>query len=236
MLGGEFVTHDRPQQAALEVVGPDFPGIGALGGSLAMYEEWYALKNFAPDLHVILVQQTADMIGGCYRRPPFPVTWARMHGKGRVFYTSLGHCEHTWTHSGFQQIALAGLAWVLGRVDADVTPNIHQSYAGCGSMASRALLRPPLDAGQHLDKKSENHQPMDTSAGTSLRQRRSETARSGQRRSISVPIRFWRPSSRFAGDGSTWIAAWLWGTRVLPAAGRIWRSRCDGWDCGPAIG
>ncbi len=85
MLGGEFVTHDRPQQAALEVVGPDFPGIGALGGSLAMYEEWYALKNFAPDLRVILVQRTDDMIGGCYGRPPFPVTWARMHGKGRFF-------------------------------------------------------------------------------------------------------------------------------------------------------
>ena len=91
-----------------------------------MYEEWYALKNFAPDLHVILVQQTKDMIGGCYQRPPYPVTWARMHGKGRVFYTSLGHCEDTWTHPGFSQIALAGLAWILRRVEADVTPNIQQ--------------------------------------------------------------------------------------------------------------
>ncbi len=126
MVGGEFVTHDQPQQATLEVVGPDFPGAGGLGGSWAMYEEWYALKNFAPDLHVILTQHTADMIGPCYRRPPFPVTWARMHGKGRVFFTSLGHHEHTWTQRGFQQLALGGLAWVLGRVDADVTPNIHR--------------------------------------------------------------------------------------------------------------
>jgi hypothetical protein len=126
MVGGEFVTHDRAQQATLEVVGADFPGAAALGGSLGMYEEWYALKNFAPDLRVILVQQTANMIGGCYRRPPFPVTWARMHGKGRVFYTSLGYREHTWAHPDFQQIALAGLAWVLGRVDADLTPNIHR--------------------------------------------------------------------------------------------------------------
>jgi type 1 glutamine amidotransferase len=126
MVGGEFVTHDQSQQATLKVVSPDFPGAAELGGSLTMYEEWYALKNFGTDLHVILVQHTPGMIGGCYRRPPFPVTWARMHGKGRVFYTSLGHGEHVWTHRGFQQLALGALAWVLGRVDADVTPNIHR--------------------------------------------------------------------------------------------------------------
>ncbi len=126
MLGGEFVTHDRRQVATLKVVAPDFPGMAGLGESFAMYDEWYALKNFAPDLHVILSQQTAGMVGACYRRPPFPVTWARMHGKGRVFYTSLAHGENAWTHEGFQQIALGGLAWILGRVDADVTPNLHQ--------------------------------------------------------------------------------------------------------------
>jgi hypothetical protein len=126
MVGGEFITHDQPQQGTLQVAAPDFPGMGALGGSLAMHEEWYAMKNFAPDLHAILVQQTRDMIGGCYGRPSYPVTWARMHGRGRVFYTSLGHCDATWTHPGFQQIALAGLAWILRRVEADITPNIRQ--------------------------------------------------------------------------------------------------------------
>ena len=60
----------------------------------------------------------------CYDRPPFPATWARMHGKGRVFYTSLGHREEVWSSATFDQILLGGLSWALGRVEADITPNI----------------------------------------------------------------------------------------------------------------
>jgi acyl-coenzyme A synthetase/AMP-(fatty) acid ligase/type 1 glutamine amidotransferase len=126
MIGGEFVTHDIMQHAAMQVVSAQFPGVGELGASSALYEEWYTLKNFAPDLHVIHVQQTADMVGECYRRPPFPITWARMHGKGRVFFTTLGHRENIWTQSAFQQLAMVGLEWVLGRLDVDITPNVAQ--------------------------------------------------------------------------------------------------------------
>ena len=44
--------------------------------------------------------------------------------RGRVFYTSMGHREDVWTNPTFQQIALGGIAWALGNVEADVTPNI----------------------------------------------------------------------------------------------------------------
>jgi uncharacterized protein len=91
-----------------------------------MLEEWYAMKNFAQDLHVILVQETAGMKGDCYQRPPFPSTWARRQGQGRVFFTSLAHREDVWEGSVLQQIVLGGLAWALGDVDADITPNIAQ--------------------------------------------------------------------------------------------------------------
>jgi type 1 glutamine amidotransferase len=49
-----------------------------------------------------------------------------MHEKGRVFYTSLGHREDVWSGAIFEQIVLGGLAWALGRVQADITPNIDQ--------------------------------------------------------------------------------------------------------------
>jgi type 1 glutamine amidotransferase len=91
-----------------------------------MLEEWYSLKNFAPNLHVILVQETAGMNGRDYQRPPFPATWARMHGKGRVFYTSMGHREDVWTDERFQKIFLGGLGWSVGNVEADVTPNMSE--------------------------------------------------------------------------------------------------------------
>jgi hypothetical protein len=64
------------------------------------------------------------MTDSLYQRPPYPATWARLHGKGRVFYTSMGHREDVWTNSIFQQIILGGIAWALRNVDADVTPNI----------------------------------------------------------------------------------------------------------------
>ena len=124
MIGAEFIVHGAQQKATMKVVSPNFPGIKGLGDSFALNEEWYAQHKFAPDLHVILVQETAGMEGPMYQRPPYPATWARMHGKGRVFYTSMGHREDVWTNPIFQQIVLGGIAWALRNVDADVAPNI----------------------------------------------------------------------------------------------------------------
>ena len=126
MIGGEFVAHGPQQQATMRVCSPRFPGMEGLTGSFRLMEEWYSLKNFNQDLHVILAQETSDMRGECYQRPSYPSTWARMHGKGRVFFTSMGHRENVWVESPFQPIVLGGLSWVLGRVDVDVTPNIDQ--------------------------------------------------------------------------------------------------------------
>lgn len=67
----------------------------------------------------------------------FPVAWNRMHGQGRVFYTSLGHREDLWDDSAelkgrvnsietskkFQQHALGGIKWALGLAEGSVTPN-----------------------------------------------------------------------------------------------------------------
>ena len=124
MLGGEFVKHGPQQVATQRVTSPNFPGLEGVGDSFELNEEWYALKNFAKDLHVILVQETEGMKGDCYQRPPFPATWARLHGKGRVYYTSLGHRHDVWTNPLCQQIVKGGFDWALGNVEADLTPNL----------------------------------------------------------------------------------------------------------------
>ncbi len=123
MLGGEFISHGPQQEAKMRVVDTAFPGIGEQK-EFKLNEEWYSLKNFAPDLHVLLVQETEGMQGQDYKRPPYPATWARQHGKGRVFYTSMGHREDVWTNPLFQSIVVGGLRWATGQVDADITPNI----------------------------------------------------------------------------------------------------------------
>jgi len=126
MVGGQFVRHGVQQEATMRVVSPSFPGASKLGRSFRKREEWYAMKDFARDMHVVLVQETEGMKGAIYQRPSFPATWARRQGKGRVFYTSMGHREDVWTSKPFQQILLGGIAWGLGDVDADLSPNIDQ--------------------------------------------------------------------------------------------------------------
>jgi uncharacterized protein len=145
MLGGEFIRHGSQQKAWMRVVDPKFPGSDGVK-DFQLLEEWYTLKNFAPDLHVVLVQDTEDMLVANrkfdklkpedpeanpktikefdYQRPNFPATWARKHEKGRVFYTSMGHREDVWENPTFQQILLGGLSWAFGDVEADVTPNL----------------------------------------------------------------------------------------------------------------
>ncbi|MCS6851909.1 MAG: ThuA domain-containing protein [Gemmataceae bacterium] len=135
MLGGEFIRHGAQQKAWMRIVDPHFPGLQGLK-DFELHEEWYSLKNFAPDLHVILVQDTKGMTGSDYSRPNYPATWARRHGRGRVFYTSMGHREDVWSNTIFQQILLGGLSWALGNVEADVTPNLK-------AVTPEAMRMPP---------------------------------------------------------------------------------------------
>jgi type 1 glutamine amidotransferase len=137
MLGGEFIVHGNQQKATMKVASPKFPGLDGVE-DFTILEEWYALKNFAKDLHVILVQETKGMAiaknDACYDRPPFPATWARMHGKGRVFYTSLGHREDVWTNPTCEKVISGGFRWTLQDVEADITPNIAPAAPHCDQL------------------------------------------------------------------------------------------------------
>jgi uncharacterized protein len=130
MIGGEFIIHGNQQPSRIEIVDSNFPGIakgfGASGQSFTITDEWYALKNFADNLHVIFVQGTEGMKGHMYERPNFPITWARAYGKGRVFYTSMGHREDVWENPMYQALLLGALGWSTGVVDASIEPNIRQ--------------------------------------------------------------------------------------------------------------
>jgi hypothetical protein len=131
MIGAEFIIHGTQQKGHLIVADKSFPGISAVPDDFAPTEEWYSLKDFAPDLHVLLVQDTSMMKtnGGnnrTYIRPNYPETWAHMYGSGRVFYTSMGHREDVWASPVFQKVLIGGINWAVGNVDADVTPNLSK--------------------------------------------------------------------------------------------------------------
>jgi len=134
MIGGEFIVHGAQQEAIIRAASPKFPGVKQFGESQKLKEEWYALKNFAKDLHVILIEDNEGMTGDCYQRPPFPATWARMHKKGRVFYTSFGHRDDIWTNPQVQGIIAGGLTWAMGNVKVKVKPNIDKVTPKAGQL------------------------------------------------------------------------------------------------------
>ena len=47
------------------------------------------------------------------------MAWVRDYGKGRVFYTSLGHGREAWTNPHFQRLAVRGIYWAAGRDPKD---------------------------------------------------------------------------------------------------------------------
>jgi len=130
MLGGEFIRHGPQQSPTVQVVDSNFPGCEKLGAGFQLLDEWYTFKDFAKDMHVILAIDTKGMKGIDYQRAPYPSTWARTEGKGRVFYTGMGHREDVWTNPLFQNLILGGIGWAAGNVDAVVTPNIETATPG----------------------------------------------------------------------------------------------------------
>ncbi|MEI6195324.1 MAG: ThuA domain-containing protein, partial [Verrucomicrobiota bacterium] len=129
-IGGEFIIHGAQQVATNRVIDPNFPGFEKAGDSFAFHEEWYSLKDFAPDDHALTVIDAPHMKGPMYERPPYPTTWARKQGNGRVWYSALGHREDVWTNPTFQQILVGGIKWALGEIPADMTPNLLTAAPG----------------------------------------------------------------------------------------------------------
>jgi type 1 glutamine amidotransferase len=133
MLGGEFIVHGsepRLQDANLMVNDPKFPGLEGVASPVSFNEEWYSLKDFVTDLHVILTLDTHGMKGECYQRSPYPMTWARMHGKGRVFYTAMGDRPENWKNEFFLNLLGGGIRWAIGDVNVPLDANLKQAAPG----------------------------------------------------------------------------------------------------------
>lgn len=134
VLGGEFLKHNAQQVAVAHVIDPVFPGCEKVGDKLELMEEWYTLKNFAPDLHTLLVMDTAGMQGPDYQRPSFPLAWARAQGKGRVWFNAMGHREDIWDNPKFQALLVGGIKWAGGRLPADIKPNRQAAAPGADTL------------------------------------------------------------------------------------------------------
>jgi len=104
LIGSQFATHPPDHKyEEVRIVDAAHQATTRLS-DFALVEELYVLKNVRDDVRVL-----AETTWQCR---PMPVLYARTEGKGRVFYTALGHGVRQWKVSGFQRSLLHGLDWV----------------------------------------------------------------------------------------------------------------------------
>lgn len=127
MIGARYDIHPwGTTEGKLIVNDPHFPGMEFKTGD-EFKDEFYALKDFHADqIHVIL---SLDLQGlDMTRRDVHPgdslaLAYAKMYGKGRVFYSTFAHAPATWDDPRVKDLYMGAIKWALGLVDADVTPN-----------------------------------------------------------------------------------------------------------------
>jgi type 1 glutamine amidotransferase len=127
MLGGQYDDHPWGSTSGTVInEDPNFPATRHFPATFQFSDEFYQTKGYSRDkMHVLLRLDMAKMPPnpGVHRTDgDFPLAWAKMYGKGRVFYSSLGHAAGTWDNPDVYHMYFEALKWSLGLSDADVTP------------------------------------------------------------------------------------------------------------------
>jgi uncharacterized protein len=128
MIGGYFDEHPWGTfDAPILVEDPAFPGMRQWPSAFVFNDEIYQMRNFSRDKVRVLMRLDASKLDLANPRVhrkdrDFAVTWAKMYGKGRVYYSTLGHPVENWDKPEMQTMYVEAIKWAMGLVDADVTP------------------------------------------------------------------------------------------------------------------
>jgi len=126
MIGGYYDEHPwLTFDAPIIVEDPSFPGMQQFPRSFVLRDEIYQMRNYSRDKVRVLMRLNVsklDMKNKNVHRTDgdFAVTWAKMYGKGRVYYTSLGHVDANWDKPEFQQMITEAIKWTMRLSNADV--------------------------------------------------------------------------------------------------------------------
>jgi hypothetical protein len=135
MIGGYYDEHPwNTFDAPIVVEDAAFPGMQSWKPSFTLNDEIYQIKMFSRANTRVLMRldpSKLDLKNPRVHRTDhdFAVAWAKMYGKGRVFYSTLGHVEANWDRPEMQAMVTGAIRWALGLVDADVTPRPAPSSA-----------------------------------------------------------------------------------------------------------
>lgn len=129
LVGGYFDQHPWHQKVKLVNEDSKHPAGTAFPDGAEITDEIYQFK--APysreKLHVILKVDASSIDTkkkGVKRTDgDFAVSWCQEVGKGKAFYTSLGHRKEVWSDERFQKHLFGGLDWAVGRAPGSASPS-----------------------------------------------------------------------------------------------------------------
>jgi type 1 glutamine amidotransferase len=141
ILGAVEGSHREPtEMATVKIDDPTSPLVAAFGGKSFVHQDEFYRFVEGPlsrnKVHVLMsmdVEKTDLNQGrGCGRpcvRPDadYALSWIHNYGKGRVFFTALGHTPAFFATPNLSDFFFRGIQFVLGDLDADSTPSAKRS-------------------------------------------------------------------------------------------------------------
>ncbi|UVO53121.1 ThuA domain-containing protein [Sphingomonas sp. SUN039] len=130
MIGAYFDNHPwMIANAKIIVERPKFPAMKPFRTGMALRDEHYQMR--APydrnkvDVLARLDPASVDLKAPMVHRTDndFPIAWIKSYGKGRVFYSGLGHTDASWDDPRMRTMYLEGIKWALG--SGDTVPHPH---------------------------------------------------------------------------------------------------------------
>ena len=121
MINGYFDGHPWTQDTEVTIKVDDRTHVTTkhLPASLTFKEEIYQFKQFVPERVKVLVSldtTKTDMTRTGIKATSFPLVWYKSYGKGRVFYTALGHRPEIWQSDWYQTMLANAIKWSAGEL------------------------------------------------------------------------------------------------------------------------
>ncbi len=135
MIGGWFDQHPwMTFQAPILNEDPDFPAVRHFPKAFTKFDEIYQPKEWSRDKVNVLLSLDANKLD--FENNPrvhrtdhdFAVAWSKMYGKGRVFYSTLGHTEESWDDPDIKKMYFEAIKWALGMTEGSTAS--HPRPAG----------------------------------------------------------------------------------------------------------
>jgi type 1 glutamine amidotransferase len=128
MLGGRFDEHPwQITDAPVLLEDGSFPATRHFPPRVVLNDEHYQIKDFSRGKLRVLARLDAgalDLAAPLVHRTDgdFPVAWAKPYGKGRVFYSTLGHSVEAWDTPLIQTMYHEAIRWAARLTEGDATP------------------------------------------------------------------------------------------------------------------